>query len=129
MGIYTKVDVRVVRLNVNRKCDKSGDDLRREVQHVVDVCEFRGYKAKHHREYTPAPRARACTAGANKQVPVTFYHMRANKQYFRKLISGDPGYVRTPRVTGNSADLLLQVVTSRDMRRNQEVPTVIVKSY
>ena len=116
MGIYTKVDVRVVRLNVNRKCDKSGDDLRREVQHVVDVCEFRGYKAKHHREYTPAPRARACTAGANKQ-------------YFRKLISGDPGYVRTPRVTGNSADLLLQVVTSRDMRRNQEVPTVIVKSY
>ena len=67
MGIYTKVDVRVVRLNVNRKCDKSGDDLRREVQHVVDVCEFRGYKAKHHREYTPALRARACTAGANKQ--------------------------------------------------------------
>jgi hypothetical protein len=26
-----------------------------------------GSKAKHHRECTPAPRARACTAGANKQ--------------------------------------------------------------
>ena len=63
MGIYTKVDVRVVRLNVNRKCDKSGDDLRREVQHVVDVCEFRGYKAKHHREYTPAPRALRVSRG------------------------------------------------------------------
>ena len=67
MGIYTKVDVRVAWLNVNRKCDKSGDDLRREVQHVVDVCEFRGYKAKHHREYTPAPRARARTTRASKQ--------------------------------------------------------------
>ena len=60
MGIYTKVDVRVVRLNVNRKCDKSGDDLRREVQHVVDVCEFRGYKAKHHRDHSITHTGTAC---------------------------------------------------------------------
>lgn len=110
MGIYTKVDVRVAWLNVNRKCDKSGDDLRREVQHVVDVCEFRGYKAKHHREHTPAPRARACTARASKSC-------RASKQYFRKLISGDPNYIRTSRATGISSKLLLQVVTFEEFKQ------------
>ena len=56
---------------------------------------------RRHRVCVRVPRGQTNSAGH-------FVSYAGKQTVFReRLIFGDPGYVRTPRATGNSADLLL----------------------